>query len=355
MPRPPSRGAHASLRIKRMLKGLAFAAVILGGLELVLRSTVKEADLLFAWEHPDGMIKILGDEVYVREEVHHTLNDGPYAWEVHTNALGLRELGPTAASRPAGTRRYLALGDSWMFGTSVTQGQTIPDQLEILLTEKTGTPVEVLNGGIPGGSAFEMLVRWSELSQQLELDGLILGIPHNQHRQNELAEHRDQLYSETRGAPYLNVRTYLLLRHWLAPHTRPMYAEADVELDGLEASTVRDLRTIAAQATAAGMTVMAIEWPHDMRLALNTVSPPSFQWRTALAPQDVRFGGHALNHRTCWGFKDHGHPSEAGARAIAEVIAEVMISQTTPEKLQTQPSCETVPGVGPGKSEWPVE
>ena len=129
---------------RRLTLGIAVSLCVLGCVELILRSTVDESDLLFAWEHPDGMIKLLGDQVYVREAVSHSLNDGPYTWDARTNSLGLREEEDTPAQRPEGTTRWLALGDSWVFGTSVTQGKTISDQVAEILTEKTGAPVEVL-------------------------------------------------------------------------------------------------------------------------------------------------------------------------------------------------------------------
>jgi len=342
-------------RTKRLLTGLAVSAALLGALEAVLRLTVAEEDLLFAWEHPDGMIQILGDQVYVREAVSHSLNDGPYPWLAQTNQLGLREDVDTQAQTPDGTTRWLALGDSWIFGTSVTQGKTISDQIEVLLTEATGNPVEVLNGGIPGGSAFEMLVRWSELSKRLELDGVILGLPHNQHRQKELSSQRQKLYSPTAGAPYINSRAYLLARRLIAPHTRTRYASGDVETDAMEPSTVRDIRRIVLEASQRGMKTIVVEWPNDMKLAIRSVNPPATRWRKALEPLGATFAGHALNTRACWGFKDHGHPSEAGARAIAEVVSGVMQGQQSHDALQTLPLCEAVPGVGPGKDDWPVE
>ncbi len=342
-------------RPRRLALGIAVSLGIMAGIELVLRTTVPEADLLFAWEHPDGMIRLLGDEVYVREAVSHSLSDGPYTWEARTNSLGLREDEDTPAARPEGTQRWLALGDSWVFGTSITQGKTISDQLELLLTEKTGAQVEVLNAGIPGGSAFEMLVRWSDLTTRLDIDGVILGLPHNQHRQQELSETRGRLYSQTGGAPYLNLRSYLVVRRLIAPYTRPRYADGDVETEAMDSSSVQDLKTIVSQAQERGMKAVVIEWPNDMRLAVHTVNPPARRWRGLLEPLGAVFAGHALNTRSCWGFKDHGHPSEAGARATAEVISQVIQGDAAPTQLQTKPACEDVPGVGPGKGEWPIE
>jgi lysophospholipase L1-like esterase len=342
-------------RARRLALGLATAAAVLGGTELLLRATTDERDLLFAWEHPEGMIALLGDQVYVREAVSHSMQDGPYTWEVRTNSLGLREDMDSPAANPTGTTRWLALGDSWVFGTSVTQGMTIPDQVGTLLTTATGAQVDVLNGGIPGGSAFEMLARWSELSASLELDGLILGLPHNQHRQAELHEQRSTLFSRTGGAPYINSRIYLLARRAIAPYTRPRYADADVDTDAMDRTTVRDLKTIVGQARAMGLPVIVIEWPNDMRLAIRSVNPPATRWRAKLQPMGARFAGHALSERTCWGFEDHGHPSESGARAISEVIAAVITDGKEHESLQTLPSCGTGPEVGPGKAGWPIE
>lgn len=63
------------------------------------------------------------------------------------NSHGMRDDEATLARRP-GTRRILALGDSWTFGAGVEAGQTWPDHLERLL----GGParVDVLNTGVSG-------------------------------------------------------------------------------------------------------------------------------------------------------------------------------------------------------------
>jgi lysophospholipase L1-like esterase len=336
-------------RIRKTLFGLLVAGLSLAIAEGVARMTTDEVDLLFAWEHPDGLIRVLGDQVYVREEVQHSMTDGPYTWRVQTNARGLRESYPIPPAIPAGSARVLALGDSWIFGTSVTQGRTIADSLEVVLSERWAQPVEVVNAGIPGASAFEMLVRWTELAGQLDFDHIVFGLPHNIHRQRNFQGQRAKLTTPGDGAPYIDARLYLLIRRLIAPWTRTLYAEGDLTTDGIDNSTLHDIRTIVAQAKAKGMGVWAIEWPHNMKYALNTVNPPATRWRAALGSAGVQFAGHALNTRACWGYDDHGHPSEAGARAIAEVLGHVMADGEATTMLQTRPRCEDVPGVGPGK------
>jgi hypothetical protein len=32
-----------------------------------------------------------------------------------------------------------------------------------------------------------------------------------------------------------------------------------------------------------------------------------------------------------------------------------MTGEASPERLQTAPTCDSIPGVGPGKGDWPVE
>jgi lysophospholipase L1-like esterase len=333
----------------KALLGVAIATLCLGAGEGVARLLTEEVDLLFAWEHPDGLIRVLGDQVYVREKVSHEMTDGPYTWAVQTNDLGLRESAEISAQIPEGSVRVLALGDSWIFGTSVNQGHTISDGIERVMGDLLGQQVEVVNAGIPGASAFEMLARWSELRGRMDFDHLVFGVPHNVHRQLGFAVQRAAVRAPGDGAPYISARLYLLARRVLAPWTRPAYAERDQGVDGIDGSTLHDISTMVRQAQDLGMGVWGVEWPHNMKYAVNTVNPPATQWRKALAPMGVVFSGHALNTRACWGYTDHGHPSEAGAMAIATVVGAVIAGGEAPKTLQTQPRCEDVVGVGPGK------
>ncbi len=67
-----------------------------------------------------------------------------------TNAAGFR--GPEVAeSKPAGTVRIFGLGDSFMFGHGVADGEVYTRQLEELLNwHSTGPRFEVINSAVPG-------------------------------------------------------------------------------------------------------------------------------------------------------------------------------------------------------------
>ncbi len=336
------------------LRGIVVGLGLLLATEAVVRLVIPENDLLFSWEHPDGIIALMGDQVYLRKSSSTTSSDGPYPWTITTNNLGLRENEEPTPQAAKGTKRYLALGDSWVFGTSVTQGKTIPDQIESALTAATGQPTEVLNAGIPGGSAFEMLSRWQELNGSLELHGVILGIPHNAGRQKELSSARDSMFKSGGGAPYINIRTYLALRRAIAPYTRPRYASMEYTSGVHDEGMLQDLVTITAQAREQDLPVWVIEFPDNMDLSVGRISPIDQRWRNTLEPMGAVFAGHALNTRSCWGFFDHGHPSEAGANAIAQVVVNAMVANKSAKMLQTEPSCDAVDGVGPGKPGWVV-
>jgi len=331
----------------RPFRALLFGMGVLLAVEGVIRVSVPESDLLFSWEQSDGLIGVLGDGVYVRESRKHQGTDGPYPFTIQTNALGVRDVLEHEYLKPSDTDRYLALGDSWIFGTSVDQGSTIPERLEAVLKAKTGRETVVVNAGIPGGSAFEALVRWTEFRDRYEWTGLIIGIPHNVGRQGELAAAREQLFHPTQGAPYINIRMYLLLRWWIAPYTRPRYAHSDPPNDQ---GMLDDISEIVRQAGERGLSVTVIEDPGHLKDAIGHVRRLEPRWRKALEPLGAIFAGHALNTRDCWGFEDLGHPGESGAHAMAHVVASAMVSRQSANGLQTVPTCASVEGAGPGKT-----
>ncbi|MCK6522884.1 hypothetical protein L6R49_15755 [Myxococcota bacterium] len=332
----------------------AAAALAFGALELGLRLTVPLETLRFSWEQESALLG-LDDQGALNVRPHHTqtYHDGPYAWTVRTATMGLREDADPSPEIPAGTTRLLALGDSWMFGWSADQGLTLPDQLERLLPARLGVErVEVINGGIFGSCAFDMLRRWRQVSAQLELDGVILGRPHNLTRQAAVAERRTRWYQDVRGAPFVDVRTYLALRRLLAPLTRPQYPAATGA--NADAATLADLTTLITDARAQGLDVWFVGFPTAMDEALNGRQGALRSFEGTLSPLGVPSAGHLLNERSCWGHEDLNHPSPAGYLALAEVTAEliagaILADEPAARRMRAAPSCDTVNAPGPGK------
>lgn len=333
---------------------LAATALGLGVLELGLRLTVPVEGLRFAWEQESALLGI-DDQGALNVRPYHQqeYNDGPYRWTVRTAAMGLREDADPSPETPAGTLRLLALGDSWMFGWSADQGLTLPDQLERILPARLGVDrVEVINGGIFGSCAFDMLRRWRQVSAQLELDGVILGRPHNLTRQAAIAERRARWYQDVRGAPFIDLRVYLVLRRLLAPLTRPQYPAATGA--DADAATLADLTTLITDAQAQGLDVWFVGFPTSMDEPLHGRQGALRSFEGALAPLGVPSAGHLLTERSCWGHEDLHHPSPAGYLALAEVTAE-LIAGTIPadapaeRRMRGAPSCDAVDAPGPEK------
>jgi hypothetical protein len=85
------------------------------------------------------------------------------------NSLGLR--GPEPVT-PKGVR-IAVLGDSVTFGIAQGERQTIPRLMEGMLRQECGTPVEVVNMGVPGYGVQELNELLRTKAQLIPLDGVI--------------------------------------------------------------------------------------------------------------------------------------------------------------------------------------
>lgn len=342
----------AAPRRRRLVAGLVVTALLLLGAEVALRLVVPEEALVFSYERPNGsLMQDPGSGTYLpRPGASGVVPDGPNHWRYRMNAQGLREDEEIPAKKPAGSRRYLALGDSWIWGQSADQTATLDAQLATLLAADGRGPVEVINAGVPGAAAYDMLVRWRALKDLYEIDGVVLGAPKNVGRQQGAAAER-ALWYQGDGAPYLPIYLYLGARRLLVPYTRARLREVD---DDALATMVEDTTLLAREARDAGLSVVLGLWPKDRATAMqNDPGVPYRRFTAALTPLGARVTGARLGSNACWGFEDHSHPSEAGYRVLAEILAERMGDGADPGGLRTTPRCEDVPGIGPTKSDPP--
>ena len=92
-------------------------------------------------------------------------------YEVHLNALGLR--GPDVAlAKPAGVRRLLVLGGSFVFGWGLPDDQIWTTRLGDALS--ADRLVQVINGGRNGGTINWATMAWIRLSRRTAFDGVLL-------------------------------------------------------------------------------------------------------------------------------------------------------------------------------------
>jgi hypothetical protein len=98
--------------------------------------------------------------------------------DVMTNGLGLRGKAATA-QKPEGVLRVLVVGDSFVFGLGVAEGETLPAYLEPLLAAALGRPVEVLNAGVPGWAADDYLIFLETRGFALDPDLIVVVVMEN--------------------------------------------------------------------------------------------------------------------------------------------------------------------------------
>jgi lysophospholipase L1-like esterase len=342
---------------RRVGMGLLTAVAVLLATEGLLRLALPEQTLLLSWEREDGLLLYRArtyvggpvdpgarqawrkGELMTRANARTQHMDGAHPWAVQTNSEGLREDGEVPHAKLA-DRRFLALGDSWMFGVSADQGQTLPDQLERILPGLLGVSrVEIINGGIPGANAWHMLRRWNYLRDRVQIDGVLLGLPHNA-PDPDVPDRREAWYRDARGAPYFNSRIYLALRRLILPLSRPRYPDLLSQVgDGGDLQfrmTIADLRALVDDVRSRGLPAWLVLWPNDWTAA-ETGEVDMSQWSEAMG--GLPMAGHALTGRGCWGDIDTWHPSEAGYRAIARVVAPMMAGGPGQPTLVSTPPC----------------
>jgi len=331
----PSRTKRPLSASRKCLYTILATLVVLGVVELLVRTQWEKEDLLFSWEKEASPVLADHDNrPLARPNQHMVFQDGPYSWEAHQNAQGFRETQETTASSADGKERWLALGDSWIWGHSTTQGKTFIDRLE----HHSG--LDIVNAGVIGSSGWDMLQRWGEVQADYRFSGVLLATPHNLPRQREIAPWRNAPYSVDN--PPLDWRTRLLLRKWMLPW-RMSRQETSVPISQ---ATIDDLLRISQEALSQGMKVVLMMSPRQQD------TTESGAWYRAFESLDVPIVGHALSQRACYGFIDTWHPSEAGADAMAQAIAPVLQGDPPPTTLAETPTCTEAIGAGPGKPGW---
>lgn len=168
----PSAAAERSRGVGRGEVALALASVLVtlllidAGLRIRWRLTHRGAPLsayfrhdpLLGWSHRPG----------VRERV--AFPEG--AVEVAINGVGLRDR-ERAERPPSGTRRILALGDSFVEGWAVPEPLGVARVLEDRLL-RAGHRIEVVNGGVSGYASDQELLLYRFLGRSLHPDVVLL-------------------------------------------------------------------------------------------------------------------------------------------------------------------------------------
>lgn len=222
-----------------------------------------------------------------------------------TGPLGFRQPG-WSPSKPAGTRRIGLIGDSYVFGIGVEEGDTLSAALKAELARRSPErAVEVINLGIPGTN-LSSYVELADAASALELDAMIfcLTLP------NDLSRWDQQQARREAG----RLGAYSLARFVL----------------GEAADVLWDLSSLERTTTTAGLAHL----DHELsRLAaLRSPHPPAlvfYSFRDLPSPVATRLaatpGAHVIPEAESFPedfLPNDGHPTPEGNRRSARRLAD---------------------------------
>ncbi len=156
------------MRLKFSLRPYALLLASLVAIELLLRLPLGNAsiDKLYSYSLNDG--RCVGLKPNASTEYTGWLFRIPRV-EQRVNAAGYRGSNRPARKSPDALR-VLLLGDSYTFGVGMPNEHTIAARLEEVLAGSSSRPVEVLNFGVPGLNAEEVLAQYELFASQWEHD-----------------------------------------------------------------------------------------------------------------------------------------------------------------------------------------
>jgi lysophospholipase L1-like esterase len=116
------------------------------------------------------------------------LRPGEFDYSFTTNTDGFRSHHEYSRPKPNGTRRVLAIGDSFTFGIGVGDAESYPAQLERRLSRLCGSaPVQVINAGVGGFGTSQELELLERVGLTFHPDVVVLGVFVNDPQDNLLA------------------------------------------------------------------------------------------------------------------------------------------------------------------------
>lgn len=111
----------------------------------------------------------------LRSNFHATYRTPEYVFVVDTNSNGFRDIRNYEYEKPENTKRIIVLGDSLVFGYTVSAEESYPKQLEQILKEENFN-VEVINTGVPSYSTYKEMVAFENELYKYNPDVVIVGL-----------------------------------------------------------------------------------------------------------------------------------------------------------------------------------
>ena len=323
------------------LKRLAFASVTVllffGGAEALLRvMDLPAQDERPTFEHNSVYWRVdpsLDKEPMTHKELRST-------FPVSTDSMGFR---PPFHTDKQGFR-IAAMGCSTTFGWGVADEQTYPAQLQAILRERGYPQVEVINAGQPGYTSFQGLWLWDQGMGEMDIDLVLAGFVVQDAREVAYSDKSQAMMQGEADFLKQNVlykwRMYQVLQTTLgAVQTRAKEHGSTRRVP--EAEYLENLRALRAKIQASGGEIAHFGYPLEvagyteahrrlLRLEAQDKGLPHYDSSETIAAR-VRAGEPLY-----FAPQDPGHANAAGNRAIAELVADWLISEKLIPQEPTQ-------------------
>jgi len=275
-------------------------------------------------------------------------------WEDY-NSDGLRDR-EHAVAKPAGLRRVACLGDSVTLGYGIRPQDAWPEVLQDLLAAR-GQRAEVFNVAFGGWSTRQELIAYRRLARKYRPDQVLLGVC-----LNDVPEMQNNLKRPPRLVQALYGRSALVRavvgarRREIASVEELFRAPRSAKVEDAFRLVFDDIRTLKDEIRADGGRLAVIVFP--FRFQLRPAAPaPSAQREIAefCASEGLAFFDAlpALRGLGEAAFNDYDHFSPAGARQVAEAIADSGLLDLD-ERAAPEPARVTTPPPVPAPAGKPV-
>ena len=159
---------HSTVGSSRPVRRMWLKRLVLAAIVVVV--VLKPADWLLgvlAGSHRRHLLRLEPDVAV-------THRSGEFDYVFHTNSLGLRGR-EVAESKPAGHRRLVVLGDSFVAGVGVADEDVFTEQLARHWSQQN---VEVINVGRAGTSTIREVTLFRQIGQRFDPDAVLLSLIH---------------------------------------------------------------------------------------------------------------------------------------------------------------------------------
>lgn len=262
---------------------------------------------------PGVRLSSLPNVVYELRPNLHGVYDGR---KFRSDRFGFRRDGEVQVAKPEGTLRIVGIGDSWMWGSGVDNGETYLDRLHELLSAD-GLHVEVINTGVWGYNARQQVatLRWKGLL--FEPDVVVIGLCGNDREYTSFLDERPFVEF---GRSFLWNEISSRLRGFRAPPSSAVPERMPFS------EFIAAYADLAALSKSSGFSVVVFsecfraDGTEDRSCDLGNAD----EWR------------EFTNHLDDWGFHlcpwnigeipqnypDYGHATPEGNRKLASILAE---------------------------------